>query len=120
MNDYSLQSDVELIRNIDFYLKRAGHLNDKYKVIEILERCRICVCLSDIKVLENLLGFNIREYIFNRSSYYLGIDNCCLKNFSDINKYIRKSQPLPKNLYRKSKYPKIDFDIIRLAILNSL
>ena len=50
-----MEEDIELIASVDYYLKQSKRENDKYKVIEIIERCQECVCLEDVKELEQLL-----------------------------------------------------------------
>lgn len=118
MRDYSFETDTELLKNIDYFLEISGHVNDKYKVMEILRRNIDCVCLDDVKALEKLLCFNIREYMFCNPSYYLGVDAYYVRSVSDVNKYIRKSIPLSKNMDRRTKYPKIDFYDLRGVLVN--
>lgn len=118
MADYIFEKDSELLKRIDDFLVLAGHESDKYKVVEIIRRCIDCVCLDDVKALEKLLCFNIREYMFFNPSYYLGVDAYYVRSVSDVNKYIRKSIPLPKNMDRRTKYPKIDFYDLRGVLVN--
>lgn len=118
MRDYSFETDTELHRNIDYFLEISGHVNDKHKVMEILRRCIDCVCLDDVKALEKFLCFDIRGYMFCSPSYYLGVDNYYVRSVSDVNKYIRKSVPISKNMDRKTSYPKIDFFDLRAVLVN--
>lgn len=118
MRDYSFETDTELLKNIDYFLEISGHVNDKYKVMEILRRSIDCVCLDDVKALEKLLCFDIRGYMFCCPGLYLGVDNYYVRSVSDVNKYIRKSVPLPKNMDRKTKFPKIDFFDLRAVLVN--
>ena len=114
-----MEEEIELIASVDYYLKQSKRENDKYKVIEIIERCQKCVCLEDVKVLESLLDFEIRRYIFERSEYYLGIDHYHVTRISDVDKFIHKSIPSQAEMRRKSKYPKIYFCDLRDIIVNS-
>ena len=118
MRDYSFETDTELLKNIDYFLEISGHVNDKYKVMEILSRCIDCVCLDDVKSLEKLLCFDIRGYMFCCPGHYLGVDAYYVRSVSDVNKYIRKSIPLSTNMDRKTKYPKIDFLSLRAVLVN--
>lgn len=118
MRDYSFETDTELLKNIDYFLEISGHVNDKYKVMEILRRCFDCVCLDDVKALEKLLCFDIRGYMFGCPGQYLSVDGYYVRSISDVNKYIRKSVPLPKNMDRKTKFPKIDFFDLRAVLVN--
>lgn len=118
MRDYSFETDTELHRNIDYFLEISGHVNDKYKVMEILRRSIDCVCLDDVKALEKLLCFDIRGYMFCSPGLYLGVDNYYVRSVSDVNKYIRKSVPISKNMDRKTKFPKIDFFDLRAVLVN--
>lgn len=118
MADYIFEKDSKLLKRIDDFLVLAGHESDKYKVVEIIRRCIDCVCLDDVKALEKLLCFNIREYMFCNPSYYLGVDAYYVRSVSDVNKYIRKSIPLSKNMDKRTKYPKIDFYDLRGVLVN--
>lgn len=118
MRDYSFETDVELHSNIDCLLEISGHVDDKYKVLEILRRCIDCVCLDDVKALEKLLCFDIRGYMFCSPGQYLGVDGYYVRSVSDVNKYIRKSMPLIKNMNRTTKYTKIDFFDLRAVLVN--
>ena len=118
MIEYCFETDTELHKNIDCFLEISGHVKDKYKVLEILRRCMDCVCLDDVKALEKLLCFDIRGYMFCCPSHYLGVDSCYVRSVSDVNKYIRKSVPLAKNMKRITKYPKIDFFVLRGVLVN--
>ena len=114
-----MEEDVELIASIDYYLRQSKHESDNYKVMEIIERCQKCICLEDVKVLESLLGFEIRRYIFERAEYYLGVNRYDIMTIADVDKFIRKSVPSQAVMSRKSKYPKIDFCDLRDVIVNS-
>lgn len=114
-----MEEDIELIASIDYYLRQSKHESDKYKVIEIIECCQKCVCLEDVKVLESLLGFEIRRYIFERAEYYLGVNRYDIMTIADVDKFIRKSIPSQAVMSRKSKYPKIDYYDLRKVIVNS-
>ena len=114
-----IEEDIELIASVDYYLKQSKRENDKYKVIEIIERCQKCVCLEDVKVLESLLDFDIRRYIFERAEYYLGVSRYDVMTIADVDKFIRKSVPSQVVMSRKSRYPKIDYDDLRKVIVNS-
>ena len=118
VRDYSFETDTELLKNIDYFLEISGHVNDKYKVLEILRRCIDCVCLDDVKALEKLLCFDIRGYMFCSPGQYLGVDGYYVRSISDVNKYIRKSVPLAKNMDRRTNYPKIDFFDLRAVLVN--
>lgn len=120
MTNYSFEADSELLRTVDGYLRAAGHEKERYKVVEILQRCTYRVCLCDIVELEKLLEFNIREYILRNSKYYLGDNNFVVNSISDVNKYIHKSTPMSKNLSRGSKKHKINFLDLRLVLINSI
>lgn len=114
-----MEEDIELIASVDYYLKQSKRENDKYKVIEIIERCQECVCLEDVKELEQLLNFDIRRYIFERAEYYLGVSRYDVMTIADVDKFIRKSVPSQVVMSRKSRYPKIDFCDLRDVIVNS-
>ena len=114
-----MEEDIELIASVDYYLKQSKRENDKYKVIEIIERCQECVCLEDVKELEQLLNFDIRRYIFERAEYYLGVSRYNVMTIADVDKFIRKSVTSQVVMSRKSKYPKIDFCDLRDVIVNS-
>ena len=114
-----MEEDIELIASIDYYLRQSKHASDKYKVMEIIERCQKCVCLEDVKVLESLLDFDIRRYIFERAEYYLGVSRYDVMTIADVDKFIRKSVPSQVVMSRKSKYPKIDLCDLRDVIVNS-
>lgn len=114
-----MEEDIELIASVDYYLKQSKRENDKYKVIEIIERCQKCVCLEDVKELEQLLNFDIRGYIFERAEYYLGVSRYDVMTIADVDKFIRKSVPSQVIMSRKSRYPKIDFCDLRDVIVNS-
>ena len=114
-----MEEDIELIASVDYYLKQSKRENDKYKVIEIIERCQECVCLEDVKELEQLLNFDIRRYIFERAEYYLGVSRYDVMTIADVDKFIRKSVPSQVVMSRKSKYPKVDFCDLRDVIVNS-
>ena len=118
MADYIFEKDSELLKRIDDFLVIAGHESDKYKVVEIIRRCIDCVCLDDVKALEKLLCFDIRGYMFGCPGQYLSVDGYYVRSISDVNKYIRKSVPLPKNMDRKTKFPKIDFYDLRAVLVN--
>ena len=118
MRDYSFETDTELLKNIDYFLEISGHVNDKYKVLEIIRRCVDCVCLDDVKALEKLLCFDIRGCMFCSPGQYLGVDGYYVRSISDVNKYIRKSVPLAKNMDRRTNYPKIDFFDLRAVLVN--
>lgn len=87
--------------------------------MEIIERCQKCVRLEDVKVLESLLDFDIRRYIFERAACYLGVSRYDVMTIADVDKFIRKSVPSQVVMSRKSKYPKIDFCDLRDVIVNS-
>lgn len=114
-----MEADIELIASIDYYLRQSKHESDKYRVMEIIERCQKCVCLEDVKVLESLLGFDIRIYIFERAEYYLGVSRYDVMTISDVDKFIHKSIPSQAEMRRKSKYPRIDLCDLRDVIVNS-
>ena len=114
-----MEEDIELIASVDYYLKQSKRENDKYKVIEIIERCQECVCLEDVKELEQLLNFDIRRYIFERAEYYLGVSRYNVMTIADVDKFIRKSVTSQVVMSRKSKYPKVDFCDLRDVIVNS-
>ena len=114
-----MEEDIELIASVDYYLKQSKRENDKYKVIEIIERCQKCVCLEGVKELEQLLSFDIRGYIFERAEYYLGVSRYDVMTIADVDKFIRKSVTSQVVISRKSKYPKIDFCDLRDVIVNS-
>lgn len=114
-----MEEDIELIASVDYYLKQSKRENDKYKVIEIIERCQECVCLEDVKELEQLLNFDIRRYIFERAEYYLGVSRYDVMTIADVDKFIRKSVTSQVVMSRKSKYPKVDFCDLRDVIVNS-
>ena len=114
-----MEEDIELIASVDYYLKQSKRENDKYKVIEIIERCQECVCLEDVKELEQLLNFDIRRYIFERAEYYLGVSRYDVMTIADVDKFIRKSVTSQVVMSRKSRYSKIDFCDLRDVIVNS-
>lgn len=114
-----MEEDIELIASVDYYLKQSKRENDKYKVIEIIERCQECVCLEDVKELEQLLNFDIRRYIFERAEYYLGVSRYNVMTIADVDKFIRKSVTSQVVMSRKSRYSKIDFCDLRDVIVNS-
>ena len=114
-----MEEDIKLIANIDYYLRRSNHERDRYKVFEIMERCKECVCLNDVKALESLLGFDIRRYLLERPEHYLGVDRYHVMAIPAVDRFIRKSVPSQAEMCRKSKYPKIDYCILREVIMNS-
>ena len=56
--------------------------------------------------------------MFCSPGLYLGVDGSYVRSVSDVNKYIRKSVPLAKNMDRTTKYPKIDFFDLRGVLMN--
>lgn len=117
-DNYIVEDDVPLWEAINHYLEISHNAHMKYKILEILKRAdnNDFFCFNEIVELEGLLKFSIRGYILKHKDYYLRDVENDVKTISDVNKYIRTQIGIRKT---KSKYPKMDYEIIRKVISNS-